>query len=42
MSLGTPGFNSVTFPGQIEGIGEFTDHRVGFPEDFEKEGKGED
>ena len=33
---GMPSFNKVTFQGQIEGIVEFADHRLGFPEDFER------
>lgn len=31
-----PNFNSVAFKGQIEGIVEFADPRLGFPEDFER------
>ena len=31
-----PNFNSVAFQGQIEGILEFADPRLGFPEDFER------
>ena len=42
MSLGKqclqqmPNFYSVAFQGQIEGILEFADPRLGFPEDFER------
>lgn len=38
---GMPDFNSATFQGHIEGIGEFAYHKLGFPEDFE-EGKEQD